>query len=65
MRKACHRLASYEVDFQSKRLMDAIKAEQFDPQSLSEYASTGEDHLDHRVPSALVMNKVDLVTNRR
>ena len=49
-----------------KRLMNAIKDDSFDPKNLSQYILSEENkHVDNRLPSVLVLNKVDLVTNRR
>ena len=46
--------------------MNALKDNSFDPQNLSHYIDLNESkHVDDRLPSVLVMNKVDLVTNRR
>ena len=66
VKKAVHRLSKIEVEQMSKEFMDAMVAKNADFNSLSRDYQENKQHM-HKVPvnSILVMNKVDLVSNRR
>ena len=67
VKHATIRLANMRIDYQTKRVMDALRDKSFDIKRYKEDFMNHESDsmIDTRIPSILVMNKVDLVTNRK
>ena len=65
MKKAVHRLSKIEIDSREKDIAERMKMDDFDINTIDQSIPLNDPSMMVPVNSILVMNKVDLVSNRR